>query len=144
MHRDQVDVRTVLVVPAAIVVECGELSSLGGGATDPGTTCGVLVDVVSEVDDIVGIVVDDRARVGREEAAKESARSRQQGKGLLGVVGARVDGEALGGDVGGGLSRSGTGSAHGRLVVRLGAVGELVGVPLASGQTVGLDLLHQL
>lgn len=69
VHRYQVNIRPVLVVPPAVVVESGDLGTLGRRAADTSTTSGVLVDVVAEVDDIVGVLVHHGARVRREEAA---------------------------------------------------------------------------
>ena len=64
VQRLQVDIETVLVIPSSVVVERGELGGLGRNPSNGGSTGTVLVDVVSEVDDLVCIVVYNRARVG--------------------------------------------------------------------------------
>ena len=64
VQRLQVDVETVLIVPSSVVVKRGELGGLGWDPSNGGSTGTVLVDVVSEVDDVVCIVVYNRAGVG--------------------------------------------------------------------------------
>jgi uncharacterized protein (DUF342 family) len=69
VHRNEILVGSILIVPTSIVVETGNLGVLGGLSSDGSTASTVLVDVVAEVDDVVGVLVHHGARVRREEAA---------------------------------------------------------------------------
>lgn len=59
----------------------------------------------------------------------------------LGVIGARIDSKSLGRHLGSKLSRCRPGLSDGAFVFGFGAVGELVRVPSAGGQTGSFDLV---
>ena len=69
MHTTEVNVGPVLVVSSSVVIQRGDLGSLRWCSTNVGTARSVFVDIISEVHNIVSILVDDRTRVGREETA---------------------------------------------------------------------------
>lgn len=65
MHDRQILVCPVLCVPLPVVVQRGEFGVLGRHAPDTSAARAVLVDVVSQVDGIIGVAIDDGARVAR-------------------------------------------------------------------------------
>jgi len=69
VHRDQVDVGSVLIVSASVVVDRSDLSHFRWLSTDSRSTCSVFVNVISQVNYIVGVLVYYGPRIGREEAA---------------------------------------------------------------------------
>ena len=84
------------------------------------------------MDDAVGILVNHRPRVRREESAEYvigASLYSDQGWGLLGVVGARVDCEALGGYFGRSFAGGRPSFTDWTLVLGVGTIGELVRVP---------------
>lgn len=69
MHALQVNIGPVLVVSSPIVVQSSNLFSLGRCSVQGRTAGTVFVDVVTKVDNVVRILVDNGSRVSRKEAA---------------------------------------------------------------------------
>ena len=95
------------------------------------------------MDDVIGILMNYGPGVCREESARYVSGASlylYQGWGLLGVVGARVDGESLSGYFGRSFAGGRPSFADWTLVLGVGTIGELVRVPGTGGKAHGLDL----
>jgi hypothetical protein len=130
-----------LIVSASVVIKRSNLLALGWLTINGGTTSPILVDIVAEVDNIVGILVYNRAGISRKETATILVRTLCCSIAvLLGVVGARINGESLSRDIGCPLARGGLCLSDWTLVVRLSAVCELVRIRRAGRETGRFDL----
>lgn len=97
MHHRQILICPVLCVTLPVVVQRGEFGVFGRHAPDTSAARAVLVDVVSQVDGIIGVAVDDGARVatiseGDRVMGLVHGQVDLRGKEAVGVVGTRVYG----------------------------------------------------